>query len=47
MLELSASKWTTGEARNYNWRGEWKNLWRYFDDVFRWRNDVDVTKATS
>jgi len=40
---------TTGAARNFDWKGPKlkKFLWRYFGDVFQWRNGNDVTEMTS
>jgi len=41
----NTSKLLTGVARNFDWEGPKleKNLWRYFCDVFRWRNSDNVT----
>jgi len=41
--------YTTGLARNFDWRRGCQNgkiLWRYFGDIFRWRNSDNVTKMT-
>jgi len=38
-----------GVARNFDWEGPKleKILWRYFGDIFRWRNGDNVTEMTS